>query len=287
MSGTLYVVATPIGNLEDITLRALRVLREVDLIAAEDTRRTSRLLFHYSIPTPTTSFHEHNTRARTPQLVQQLREGRSIAVVTDAGTPGVSDPGMELVGACIAAGIQVEPVPGVSAPLVAAVASGFPLDWLTIRGFAPSRSKDRTVFLATIAEAKGVTTFFETPHRIRETLKELANLSGKRPIVVGRELTKLHQEFLRGTASEVLGRVGEPRGEFTVIVGPATEAVAAPPTPDDEALAAEFGRLAETNGIGRRMALSTVARKYQLPAREVYAAIERGKILFNDRKQDD
>ena len=287
MSGTLYVVATPIGNLEDITLRALRVLREVDLIAAEDTRRTSRLLSHYSIPTPTTSFHEHNTRTRTPQLVQKLRDGRSIAVVTDAGTPGVSDPGMELVGACIAAGIQVEPVPGVSAPLVAAVASGFPLDSLTIRGFAPYRSKDRIVFLTTIAETKGVTAFFEAPHRLRETLRELADISGDRPIVVGRELTKFHQEFLRGTASEVLGQVGEPRGEFTVIVGPATGALAAPLTPDDEALAVEFGHLAETKGLGRRMALSAVAKKYQLPAREVYAAIERGKILSNDRKPND
>jgi len=262
------------------------VLREVDLIAAEDTRRTSRLLSHYSIPTPTTSFHEHNTRARTPQLVQKLLDGRSIAVVTDAGTPGVSDPGMELVAACIAAGIQVEPVPGVSAPLVAAVASGFPLDSLTIRGFAPSRSKDRRVFLATIVQAKGVTAFFESPHRIRETLMELADISGKRPIVVGRELTKVHQEVLRGTASEVLAQVGEPRGEFTVVLGPVTEAPEAPSTPDDETLAAEFGRLAESQGLGRRAALATVARKYRRPAREVYAAIEKGEIRLDDRKVD-
>src|SRR5215204_1326360 len=150
MSGTLYVVATPIGNLEDITLRALRILREVDLIAAEDTRRTARLLTHHGISTPTVSFHEHNARARAPQLVDKLGNGLSIAVVTDAGTPGVSDPGVELVSVCIAAGIPVDPVPGVSAPLTAAVGSGFPLQSLLVKGFAPYRAQDRKGFVEEI-----------------------------------------------------------------------------------------------------------------------------------------
>src|SRR3954464_6327224 len=173
MSGTLYVVATPIGNLEDITLRALRVLREVGLIAAEDTRRTARLLAHYAISTRTTSFHEHNARARTPQLLAKLREGTSIALVTDAGTPGVSDPGVELVAACIAERVTVDPVPGVSAPLAAAVASGFPLESLTVLGFAPSRSNARKMFVADLAGRPGVVTFFEAPHRVRQTIIEM------------------------------------------------------------------------------------------------------------------
>src|SRR5205814_6793674 len=152
MSGTLYVVATPIGNLEDITLRALRVLREVDVIAAEDTRRTARLLSHHGISTPTVSFHEHNTRSRVPQLVSRLEAGEDVAVVTDAGTPGVSDPGLELVQAAIDRGIRVDPIPGASAPLAALIASGFPLAPFTVFGFAPYRSKDRKRWLEEIAK---------------------------------------------------------------------------------------------------------------------------------------
>jgi len=284
MSGTLYVVATPIGNLEDITLRALRVLREVDLIAAEDTRRTARLLAHYGISTPTTSFHEHNTRTRSPRLIRKLQEGGSIAVVTDAGTPGVSDPGMELVAACVALGIPVDPIPGVSAPLVAAVAAGFPLDLFTIRGFVPSRAKNRKGFVSTVSETDGVVAFFEAPHRVRETLSDLATVLGERQIVVGRELTKLHQEFLRGTAAAILERLSDPRGEFTIVVGPRGNAPVAPETPDDMTLAAEFGRLAESQGLGRRAALATVARKYGRPTREIYAAVERAKNLVDTQK---
>ena len=286
MSGTLYVVATPIGNLEDITLRALRVLREVDLIAAEDTRRTARLLAHYGISTPTTSFHEHNTRTRSPRLIRKLQEGGSVAVVTDAGTPGVSDPGMELVAACVALGIPVDPIPGVSAPLVAAVAAGFPLDLFTIRGFVPSRAKDRKEFVSTVSETDGVVAFFEAPHRVRETLSDLATVLGERQIVVGRELTKLHQEFLRGTAPAILERLSDPRGEFTIVVGPRGNAPVAPETPDDMTLAAEFGRLAESQGLGRRAALATVARKYGRPTREIYAAVERAKNLVDTQRDN-
>src|SRR6266545_3220600 len=170
MPGTLFVVATPIGNLEDITLRALRVLREAHVIAAEDTRRTAKLLSHHAISTPTLSFHEHNTRTRLPQILARLERGQNVALVTDAGTPGVSDPGVELVAAAVAQGIPVDPIPGASAPLVAGIASGFPLEPMTILGFPPSRAKDRSVWLQQAGNVKNTFAFFEAPHRIRQTL---------------------------------------------------------------------------------------------------------------------
>jgi 16S rRNA (cytidine1402-2'-O)-methyltransferase len=279
MFGTLYVVATPIGNLEDITLRALRVLREVDLIAAEDTRRTARLLMHHAISTPTISFHEHNARTRTPQLIAKLGSGKSVALVTDAGTPGVSDPGVELVVACIEAGVPIDPVPGVSAPLTAAVASGFHLDSLTILGFAPHRSKDRKLFLEGIAAHHGTVTFFETPHRIADTLREMTNVLGNRQIVVARELTKVHQEFRRGSASEVLAGMVITKGEFTVVVGPEAQSTEAPELPSDADVALEFGEIAKNKALGRREALSLMAKKYGKSTREVYAAVERSKVI--------
>jgi len=277
-AGTLFVVATPIGNLEDITLRALRVLKEADVIAAEDTRRTARLLAHHGIPTSTVSFHQHNSRARIPRLLVRLEAGDRVALVTDAGTPGISDPGIELVRACIDAGIRIDPIPGASAPLTAAVVSGFPLEPFTLLGFPPTKAKDRIGWFTRASSMVWTLCFFEAPHRIARTLGEAAEYFGNRPIVVGRELTKVHQEFLRGTSQEVAARLGEPRGEFTVIVGPAvnTNEMAAPAV-SDEQLADEFGHNTENMGLGRREAVSTLARKYGRPAREVYAAIERGK----------
>jgi 16S rRNA (cytidine1402-2'-O)-methyltransferase len=277
MPGTLYVVATPIGNLEDITLRALRVLRQVDLIAAEDTRRTAKLLTHHGIATPTLSFHEHNTRGRLPQLLARLEAGESIAVVTDAGTPGVSDPGAELVQACVTAGVPVDPVPGVSAPLAAVVASGFPVTPLTVYGFAPSRSKDRNSWLQAISATSWTFTFFESPHRMAATLRDACVIFGNRPIMVARELTKVHQELIHGTAATVAERLTAVRGEFTVVVGPQLvdeHPVAALP---DEDIADEFGRLANMSGQNRRDALISVARKLGKSRREVYAAVERAK----------
>jgi 16S rRNA (cytidine1402-2'-O)-methyltransferase len=279
MPGTLFVVATPIGNLEDITLRAVRVLREANLIAAEDTRRTAKLLNHLGLSTPTVSFHEHNTRSRIPQLVARLQGGESVAVVSDAGTPGVSDPGVELVQACIEAGISVDPVPGVSAPLAAVVASGFPVVPLTVLGFAPARSKDRSSWLSIIAGVQWTVTFFEAPHRIRQTLTEAALILGDRPIVVARELTKLHQEFLRGSAASVAGQLISPRGEITVVVGPAVSVVR--PTivhATDADLAAEFGRITNTGLVSRGESVALVAKKFGKSRREVYAAIERAKV---------
>ena len=183
MSGTLYVVATPIGNLEDITLRALRVLREVDLIAAEDTRRSGRLLAHHRIVTRTISFHEHNSRSRVPQLISRLEAGQSVAIVTDAGTPGVSDPGLELVKEAIERGIRVDPIPGASAPLTALIASGFEMMPFTVFGFAPSRLNNRRKWFGEIAKTPHTFSFFEAPHRIQATLRQSFAVFGKRPIV--------------------------------------------------------------------------------------------------------
>ena len=200
MSGTLFVVATPIGNLEDITLRALRVMREADLIAAEDTRRTAKLLNHYAISTPTISFHEHNSRTRVPQLLARLKTGAKIALVSDAGTPGIADPGIALVQACWQHGVRVDPVPGACAPLAAAVASGFPLEPLTFCGFVPARAKDRDAWLERLQAVHSTLVFFETPHRMQRTLLDLPQYFGNRPICVAREVTKLHQQIVVGDA---------------------------------------------------------------------------------------
>jgi 16S rRNA (cytidine1402-2'-O)-methyltransferase len=279
----LFVVATPIGNLEDVTLRALKVLQTVDLIAAEDTRRTARLLSHHGISTPTLSFHQHNTRSRTPQLISRLQRGDSVAIVTDAGTPGVSDPGAELVQACVEAGIPVDPVPGVSAPLTAAIASGFPLVPLTILGFAPARAKDRMAWLETISGIKNTLTFFETPHRIAQTMSAASAILGNRPIVIGRELTKAHQELIRGTAQSLSGRFGQARGEYTVVVGPAADNSDVRETADDRQVVADFCYLTETVGNTRREAINAVAKKHRLPSKTVYQMVERAKTLANNQ----
>jgi 16S rRNA (cytidine1402-2'-O)-methyltransferase len=280
MSGTLYVVATPIGNLEDITLRALRVLREVDVIAAEDTRRTARLLSHYGITARTISFHEHNTRSRVPQLIDRLEAGEAVAIVTDAGTPGVSDPGLELVQAAIERGIPVDPIPGASAPLTALIASGFPMVPFTLFGFAPSRSKARIKWLEAIAQTAHTFSFFETPHRIQPTLREAQLLFGERPIVAGRELTKVHQEFLRGTASELAERISEPRGEFTLIVGPAIKSQGNNSIKmTDAEVSREFWRITNNSGGSRREVVNQLAKTSGRSAKDVYSAIERAKKL--------
>jgi 16S rRNA (cytidine1402-2'-O)-methyltransferase len=277
MPGTLFVVATPIGNLEDITLRALRVLREADVIAAEDTRRTANLLAHYSIATPTLSFHKHNVRTRTPQLLARLETGAGVALVTDAGTPGISDPGCELVQACWKSGITIDPVPGASAPMTAAVASGFPLDSLTVFGFVPVRSKDRTEWVLRALAIAGTFTFFETPHRIIRTLSEIQNYFGSRPIFVAREMTKLHQQFVHGSGSDILGQMRSRKGEFTIVVGPATAARDDVPPATDEQIFLEFGQTTNNITGGRRAVVSALAKKHGRSAKYVYGVIERLK----------
>ncbi|MET0165990.1 MAG: 16S rRNA (cytidine(1402)-2'-O)-methyltransferase [Vicinamibacterales bacterium] len=277
MSGTLFVVATPIGNLEDITFRALRVLREVDVIAAEDTRRTAKLLTHYGISTPAVSFHQHNTRSRLPHLIRRLEQNEHIALVTDAGTPGVSDPGVELVDACLQRGIPVDPVPGPSASLAAATASGFPMDPLTIFGFVPTKAKDRKAWLAQIQGIRHTFTCFEAPHRIRKTLSELGRLLGTRQISVAREISKVHQQFLRADAASILGRITELRGEFTIVVGPCDDSGAQQSLVTDLEIFCEFRHMPQIGPSSRRQVVAELARKHGRSPREVYAIIERLK----------
>jgi 16S rRNA (cytidine1402-2'-O)-methyltransferase len=218
--GTLHLVATPIGNLEDITLRALRVLREAALIAAEDTRRTRKLLARHRIPGRLVSLHENNERARTPVLVRRLLAGDTVALVSDAGTPGLSDPGTTLVAAAAAAGIPVVPIPGPSALLAALAVSGLPADPVTFLGFLPSRGADRRRELASIRTLPHTLVLFEAPHRLSETLDDLLAALGDRRIAVARELTKIHEEVYRTTLSEAVRRFSaEPaRGEFTLVI---------------------------------------------------------------------
>jgi 16S rRNA (cytidine1402-2'-O)-methyltransferase len=278
MSGTLHLVATPIGNLEDITLRALRVLREAAIIAAEDTRHTAKLLAHHGISTPTVSFHEHNVRARVPQLLARLARGESVAVVSDAGTPGVSDPGLELVQACVDAGIPVDPVPGPSAVLAALVASGFPVSPVTFLGFAPVKASARRLWLEQLAQRTETVVFFEAPHRIEALLAAARLYLGDRLLVVARELTKVHQEFLRGTAAELADCLKSPRGEFTVVVAPLQPLPRVDADlPASDALADEFRQITESGVESRRAAVSALARKYGRPAREMYALLEAAK----------
>jgi 16S rRNA (cytidine1402-2'-O)-methyltransferase len=277
MSGTLFVVATPIGNLEDITLRALRVLREVDLIAAEDTRRTAKLLTHHGISTRTVSFHAHNTKRRLPELLAQLRSERSIAIVSDAGTPGISDPGEELVRACVLEGIPVEPVPGVSAAITAVVVSGFAVLPLTVFGFPPRRPKDRTQWISAISGVSNTVTFFESPRRIGNTLREASLIMGTRQIMVARELTKVHQEFLRGTCAELAERLAITKGEITVVISPIIEHVTGSGEVDEQRVATEFWSMTIDGVSGRRQAISTLAKKFDIPSKQVYAIIEKSK----------
>ena len=213
----LYVVATPIGNLEDISLRALRILREVKLIAAEDTRKTKRLLNRYSIQTPMTSYHEHNKKIKLDYVLNQLKEG-DVALVSEAGMPGVSDPGYELIRTATRANIPVVPVPGPSAVITALVVSGLPIDRFLYLGFLPRRASARRQALNSVAQETGTIVVLEAPHRLQAILNDLKLLLGDRQIAVCRELTKLHEEVFRGTISQAIARFTEPRGEFTLVV---------------------------------------------------------------------
>jgi 16S rRNA (cytidine1402-2'-O)-methyltransferase len=277
MPGTLYVVATPIGNLEDVTLRALRVLREVSVIAAEDTRRTSRLLQHYSISTPTTSLHAHNEDSKTPGLVERLRGGESIALVSDAGTPVVSDPGALLVAAAHAAGLRVEPVPGPSAALAAVSASGIGGDEFLFVGFPPARAKARLDWLSRLAPEPRPVVLYEAPHRIRATLEAMLAVLGDRTVALGRELTKAHEELVVRPISKHIARIGVGRGEYTLVVAPGAVQDHHPEVPAPSDMHAEFGRLTETGSLTRRGAIKQLALKYGLNARAVYSLVERGR----------
>jgi 16S rRNA (cytidine1402-2'-O)-methyltransferase len=280
--GTLYIVGTPIGNLEDVTMRALRVLREVDLIAAEDTRRTARLLQHYSIATPATSLHEHNERGKTPGLIDRLRAGQSIAVVSDAGMPLVSDPGALLVRAARAAGISVQVVPGPSA-ITAVLAGAGITGAFTFMGFPPSSGKARGEWIAEVGRmtAVGAVVFFESPHRFRRTMSLLLRELGDRPITVGRELTKAYEELVEQPISALAGSAPAARGEYVVVIPRVSEsrkdAVDPASRPGPTELASEFGEMTENGNLRPKAAAKALALKYGLSASDVYRLCVRGQ----------
>lgn len=267
--GTLYVVGTPIGNLEDMTFRAIKVLQSVDVIAAEDTRHTGRLLQHFQIKTPQLSYHEHNRHDRLPDLLHQLSEGKAIALVTDAGMPGISDPGYELVKACIEAGISVVPIPGATAGITALSASGLSTERFVFEGFLPASNQERQQRLESLQAESRTLIFYEAPHRLRQTLQDLAaGLGEERTIVLARELTKLHEEFWRGTIGEAIAHYTqhEPKGEFTLVVaGTQVES----PVLSEDALKDELQQIM-ARGISRSQAARQLAQQTKLSRRQLY-----------------
>lgn len=268
-AGTLYLVATPIGNLEDITFRAIRILKEVDLIAAEDTRHTGKLLHHFQIETPQVSYHEHNARSRIPQLVARLQTGQSIALVSDAGMPGISDPGYGLVCACAEAGIVVSPIPGPAAVVSAIAASALPSDRFTFEGFLPVKGKARTERLSQLVTEPRTMVLYESPHRLLKTLTDLQlHLGSDRQVTVARELTKRYEEFWRGTLSGAIAHftVTEPKGEFTIAIAGHTA------TPQSMSKADLLQQLEElmAQGLSPSKASRQLAQETGLSKREIY-----------------
>jgi 16S rRNA (cytidine1402-2'-O)-methyltransferase len=274
MTGSLYVVSTPIGNLDDITVRAVNTLKSVGLVAAEDTRRTGLLLRHFGIATPTTSLHEHNEHEKQPALIEKLKQGVDIALVSDAGTPVVCDPGQRLIASAIAQGIRIVPIPGASAALAALAASGYGADEFVFAGFAPTRSKDRREWLSALASEPRTVVFFEAPHRISKTLKDISDLLGRRPITVARELTKLHETII-STSAERLSSLEIPeKGEFTLVLGPWPAVLQEPARVPDADLQMYFVQMTNVNGYSRRSAVAATAAKFGLAPNEVYARLE-------------
>jgi 16S rRNA (cytidine1402-2'-O)-methyltransferase len=277
----LYLVSTPIGNLEDITLRALRVLKEVELIACEDTRRTRRLLEHFGINKPTISYHEHNEPKRALELVERLARGESIALVTDAGTPGISDPAYRIVVAAIEQGVTVTPVPGATGIITALVASGLPTDSFLFAGFLPHKKQARRARLEEFRSERSTLVFYETPHRIREALLDLLEILGDRQAAVARELTKLHEQFIRGPISEIIGHFSsnEPRGEMTLVIAgnreDNLEAV------ESISVTEQVELLTSEQGLSRSDAIKQAARSRGLSKREAY------QLLLDEKESNE
>jgi 16S rRNA (cytidine1402-2'-O)-methyltransferase len=267
----LYLVATPIGNLEDITLRAIRVLKQADLIACEDTRQTLKLMNRYGINTPTISYHEHNEAARAAELAEKLAQGSRIAVVTDAGTPGISDPGFRLVSMAIERGLPVIPIPGPAAFVSALVGAGLPVESFSFRGFLPPKAGARRRELEKARNSIQTEIFYEAPHRIAATLEDaLAVLGPQRRIVVARELTKIHEEFLRGTAAQVLDVVksrGEMKGEIVLMIGPAEAGKNAAPTIP---IRDRIEQLMREENLDEKSALKKAAKERDISKSEAY-----------------
>ena len=278
MAGTLFVVATPIGNLEDITLRALRILREADLIACEDTRHTRKLLSHYQITTPTSSYHEHNEQQRTGWLVERLESGTDIALVSDAGTPSISDPGFRLVRAALERGIRVSPIPGACAIISALSISGRPTDSFAFLGFLPGRRAARRNRLRALRSESRTLLFFESPMRLASTLKDIDEILDSREVTVAREMTKVHEQLVTGTAAELasLFRSRRPKGETVVVVEKLSPEAGAAEFVSDRELDLRFEGLVD-QGLSRKDAIKQLARELAAPKRELYLRLLREK----------
>ncbi|MFZ0138150.1 MAG: 16S rRNA (cytidine(1402)-2'-O)-methyltransferase [Candidatus Sulfotelmatobacter sp.] len=277
----LYLVATPIGNLEDITLRALRVLKEVDQIACEDTRQTQKLLNHYGITTRTISYHEHNEMTRAAELVMEMQEGASVALVTDAGMPGISDPGYRLISLAIRHHVPVVPIPGASAFLAALVASGLPTDSFRFSGFLPAKRGERRAALEAIKTSPRTQVFYEAPHRIVETLTDVVEILGNaRHVVIAREVTKLHEEFLRGRAGEILealrARDGV-KGEITLLIGKAEEADTQASAAPGMSIRRRVEQIMAEEKVDEKAALKKVAKERGVSKSEAYRELQRSK----------
>ena len=276
---TLYVVGTPIGNLEDITLRALHVLKQVDLIACEDTRQTAKLLNHYAIQKPTLSYHEHNELTRAAELIVHLERGDNVAVVSDAGMPGVSDPGYRLVALAVRHHIRVVPIPGASAFLSALVASGLPTDSFRFGGFLPAKSGARRTALEAIRHSPRTQIFYEAPHRLLDAIRDVIEVLGvERHVVVAREVTKLHEEFLRGRADELLAQLeqrDEVRGEITLLIGKADDVPHQPASTHN--IAQRVKELVSSEKLEEKAALKQAAKEFGLSKSEAYRELQRAK----------
>jgi 16S rRNA (cytidine1402-2'-O)-methyltransferase len=276
----LYIVGTPIGNMEDITLRALRVLKGADLVACEDTRQTQKLLNHYDIQTKTISYHDHNEVTRAPELIMQLEQGATIALVTDAGMPGISDPGFRLISLAIRHHIPVVPIPGASAFLASLVASGLPTDSFRFSAFLPAKSGERRDALERIRETPRTQIFYEAPHRIVESLEDVVDVLGaERHVVIAREVTKLHEEFLRGTAEQVLLELKsrpEVKGEITLLI-----AKAEPnhhPAAKPANLRTRIEEIMQADTVDEKTALKRLAREMGVSKSEVYRELQRTRV---------
>jgi 16S rRNA (cytidine1402-2'-O)-methyltransferase len=283
MPGTLYLVATPIGNLADITHRALKVLSDVDLIACEDTRHTYKLLQHYGITTKTISYHEHNEQQREAQLIDLLKRGSNIAVVSDAGTPAISDPGFRLVRAAIDNEVPIVPVPGPSALIAALIAAGLPTDEFFFAGFLPPKANARRNRLNELQSVPGTLIFYEAPHRLAATLKDAYEILGEREAVVARELTKLHEEIKRGRLSELTADYAERtdiRGEIVVLINRAVIGLPAVEATSVAALVDQFERA----GLDHRAALKKAARELGLSRAEAYRKLLSERSMASDHR---
>jgi len=276
----LYLVATPIGNLEDITLRALRVLKEVDLIACEDTRQTQKLLSHYGIQTRMVSYHEHNEMTKAAELIVNLETGAKIALVTDAGMPGISDPGFRLIALAIRHHVPVVPIPGASAFLAGLVASGLPTDSFRFSGFLPAKSGQRRKLLESVRESPRTQVFYEAPHRLLETLADVGEILGEdRHVVVAREVTKIHEEFLRGRTVEVLEQLksrGDVKGEITLLIAK-TEGSELRATSSELSVAQRVKQIMSEDKVDEKSALKKVAKERAIGKSEAYREWQRGK----------